>query len=65
MFLPVLPCLGRQSRPKGTAKLERKQLRLSATRLTAFALKALEDEDGDFAKRQLARASECLDMSEQ
>jgi phage shock protein A len=46
---------------KARQNLHTKQLRLYAIRLMAFALKALEEGDRDFAKRLLARASECLD----
>jgi hypothetical protein len=42
--------------------LNAKQLRSYATRLMAFALKALEE--GDFAKRLLAGAAECLDKAQ-
>jgi hypothetical protein len=38
-----------------------KKLRAYATRLMAFALKAVSDGDTDFAERLTARASECLD----
>ena len=38
-----------------------KRLRAYATRLMAFALKAVSDGDMDFAERLTARASKCLD----
>ena len=38
-----------------------KKLRAYATRLMAFALKAVSDGDADFAERLTARASKCLD----
>jgi hypothetical protein len=41
-----------------------KKLRAYATRLMAFALKAVSDGDTDFAERLTARASECLDNAQ-
>ena len=41
-----------------------KKLRAYATRLMAFALKAVTDGDTDFAARLTARASECLDHAQ-
>ena len=38
-----------------------KRLRAYATRVMAFALKAVSDGDMDFAERLTARASKCLD----
>ena len=41
-----------------------KKLRAYATRLMAFALKAVSEEDMDFAERLTDRASECLDRAQ-
>jgi hypothetical protein len=41
-----------------------KRLRAYATRLMAFALKAVSDGDMDFAERLTNRASECLDHAQ-
>jgi hypothetical protein len=40
------------------------KLRAYATRLMAFALKAVTDGDTDFAARLTARAAECLDHAQ-
>jgi len=42
-----------------------KKLGAYATRLMAFALKAVADGDMDFAARLTARASECLDDAQE
>jgi hypothetical protein len=47
--------------PRIIETTDAKKLRAYATRLMAFALKAVSDGDTDFAERLTARASECLD----